>query len=32
LLEDARQRVEVLVEKNGGEFELEELEIEDEDV
>ncbi|MBT3601521.1 MAG: exodeoxyribonuclease VII small subunit [Candidatus Latescibacteria bacterium] len=32
LLDDARQRVEVLVEKNGGEFELEALDIEDEDV
>lgn len=32
LLEDARQRVEVLVEKNGGEFELDALDVEDEDV
>lgn len=32
LLEDARQRVEVLVEKNGGEFVLESLDIEDDDV
>ena len=32
LLEDARQRVEVLVEKNGGEFALESLDIEDDDV
>lgn len=31
LLEDARQRVEVLVEKNGGEFELQALDIEDEE-
>jgi exodeoxyribonuclease VII small subunit len=32
LLENARQRVEVLVEKSGGHFELEEMDIEDEDV
>jgi len=31
LLEDARQRVEVLVEKNGGEFELQALDLEDDD-
>jgi exodeoxyribonuclease VII small subunit len=31
LLEDARQRVEVLVEKNGGEFELQALDIENDD-
>lgn len=31
LLEDARQRVEVLVEKNGGEFELQALDMEDDD-
>jgi len=31
LLEDARQRVEVLVEKNGGEFELQALDVEDDD-
>lgn len=32
MLEDARQRVEVLVEKNGGAFELEALDVEDDDV
>lgn len=31
LLEDARQRVEVLVEKNGGEFELQSMDMEDDD-
>ncbi|MGA1198181.1 MAG: exodeoxyribonuclease VII small subunit [Candidatus Latescibacterota bacterium] len=31
LLEDARQRVEVLVKKNGGEFELQALDIENDD-
>ncbi len=31
LLEDARKRVEVLVEKNGGEFELQALDIENDD-
>lgn len=31
LLEDARQRVEVLVEKNGGGFELQALDLDDED-
>ena len=31
LLEDARQRVEVLVEKNGGEFALQALDMEEDD-
>ncbi len=31
LLEDARQRVDVLISQNGGEFELAELDADDED-